>query len=648
MRYKRGNIEAVVPSRQDPFSVLSTRTGNALRSAGIRTEYGLAQWSADDLLCLRNFGVACLQEVERFLGARGLDLACKEGVEALPTYAAVPSEGLRGRIAWFSGTEVAAAMIAHETSRRQDAEEQRLDIVASCLGAFERELLCGAVDDVGVMAWGALTKLSLDFHPAPGRMSALLRALQFAPPQLYPLETFQESLEFRTIDAEVEQLLDVLMPRERMTIELRFGLRDGRPRTLDIVGEELGVTRERARQIEAQALEKLRGTFAVRPFPRTRTGVALCRESRSLADMTTTLMEHGLVATAAGVNGFVWAWRAIYPPESAFPTGLEEEMRTGVTTLQRSIAADVTDVARKLIRQTGVVTAHEIRVAMDRQDYRDLDIAVVLSAEGMLEVQAGVWSGRTSKSVPLSVASKMVSVCGPLTLRHIRRGLLRHQRRQRFPVRSSDMLKICLANYPDVFLIQGDSVLLAGSLSPPLGRAEQTWLDLIAQSGPVIHADQVQQAFARAGLRSVTAHVLLSNSEIVQRIRRSLYSLPGAVLSDEDIYAARARAVKIDPAPVLTYGQGGKVQFATTLQQYLGYGGIVSAGPVARLAGKWQASADGVACGEFTVGAPWIYGLHTAREALELQAGDRILIEFDTWTRRATISVLSRRHEPQR
>src|SRR5439155_3780 len=40
--------------------------------------------------------------------------------------------------------------------------------------------------------------------------------------------------------------------------ELRFGIKDGRPRTLDIVGNELGVTRERARQIEAQALEKLR------------------------------------------------------------------------------------------------------------------------------------------------------------------------------------------------------------------------------------------------------------------------------------------------------------------------------------------------------------------------------------------------------
>jgi RNA polymerase primary sigma factor len=56
----------------------------------------------------------------------------------------------------------------------------------------------------------------------------------------------------------VRSALDILTPRERTVIELRFGIKDGRPRTLDIVGNELGVTRERARQIEAQALEKLR------------------------------------------------------------------------------------------------------------------------------------------------------------------------------------------------------------------------------------------------------------------------------------------------------------------------------------------------------------------------------------------------------
>ena len=58
-----------------------------------------------------------------------------------------------------------------------------------------------------------------------------------------------------------EQLVDVLntlTPREEKVLRLRFGLDDGRARTLEEVGKEFNVTRERIRQIEAKALRKLR------------------------------------------------------------------------------------------------------------------------------------------------------------------------------------------------------------------------------------------------------------------------------------------------------------------------------------------------------------------------------------------------------
>ena len=58
-----------------------------------------------------------------------------------------------------------------------------------------------------------------------------------------------------------EQLLNALKtltPREEMVLKLRFGLEDGRQRTLEEVGREFKVTRERIRQIEAKALRKLR------------------------------------------------------------------------------------------------------------------------------------------------------------------------------------------------------------------------------------------------------------------------------------------------------------------------------------------------------------------------------------------------------
>ncbi len=58
-----------------------------------------------------------------------------------------------------------------------------------------------------------------------------------------------------------EQLIGVLhklTPREEMVLRLRYGIDDGRARTLEEVGREFNVTRERIRQIEAKALRKLR------------------------------------------------------------------------------------------------------------------------------------------------------------------------------------------------------------------------------------------------------------------------------------------------------------------------------------------------------------------------------------------------------
>jgi len=67
-----------------------------------------------------------------------------------------------------------------------------------------------------------------------------------------------DAASFSLLQEQLQEVLDTLSERERKVIELRFGLIDGHPRTLEEVGRVFGVTRERIRQIESKTLSKLR------------------------------------------------------------------------------------------------------------------------------------------------------------------------------------------------------------------------------------------------------------------------------------------------------------------------------------------------------------------------------------------------------
>ena len=67
-----------------------------------------------------------------------------------------------------------------------------------------------------------------------------------------------EAASFTMLREQLSSVLESLTPREQQVLRLRFGLDDGRTRTLEEVGQVFGVTRERIRQIEAKALRKLR------------------------------------------------------------------------------------------------------------------------------------------------------------------------------------------------------------------------------------------------------------------------------------------------------------------------------------------------------------------------------------------------------
>ena len=103
-----------------------------------------------------------------------------------------------------------------------------------------------------VRAYGRNT-ISLE-QPVGDENDTELGELLEDPDAVSPLDAVSDLL----LREQVERVLDSLDGREQRVIRLRFGLDDGRSRTLEEVGHEFGLTRERIRQIESHALRKLR------------------------------------------------------------------------------------------------------------------------------------------------------------------------------------------------------------------------------------------------------------------------------------------------------------------------------------------------------------------------------------------------------
>lgn len=520
----------------------------------------------------------------------------------------------------------------------------RIGLLTEILQIVEDQVRVGVLDDRALMRWRLCQHVTVTFAPRPRVISDLLGRLQYCPERVDDamLKELREALEVPHADMEVQTVLGQLQKRDRLIIRGRFSLE--RTQTLEALGAKIGLTRERVRQIEAKAVRKLRNALEARPAPRFWTAAILVAERgvTSVAEVKELLIERGLAGSLAGVDEFLLAWRAASPQAIPFPEAIVSTAKTGLTPYQRAASRDILRMARQLIRQTGVVSPEQILHAVNHTGLSRTDIVTVLRTKGLRELLPEQWTGSVRKSVPLNVARKMLAICGRLHVKQIRRGLTRHQRRQGYPVPPAGVLQAFLAEYPQEFEVENDGTIALREQTAgiELAKAESAWLEAVARHGPVVHSDTIYRVFANAGLAHVTAALIMRNSELVQRLDRGLYSLPGASITENHLTEGRAQAVRVDPDHDLRYQTDGCAILETTVQQYLGYGGLVSAGPAAALAGRWQAIVNAERISEFTVGSPWIFGLQTVQRRLGLQMGDRIQIRFDTWTKEAHFSIL--------
>jgi RNA polymerase primary sigma factor len=133
-----------------------------------------------------------------------------------------------------------SGQLAHKLGRKPTVSE-----IANAMGISEEK-----VKRIAKLARQPASLETPVFEPNQGQLSDLLADISVAS----PLEELDESLQRE----EIIKLLDHLKEKERDTLILRFGIQDGVPLTLEEIGKKFGLTRERVRQIETEAIKKLR------------------------------------------------------------------------------------------------------------------------------------------------------------------------------------------------------------------------------------------------------------------------------------------------------------------------------------------------------------------------------------------------------
>lgn len=131
---------------------------------------------------------------------------------------------------------------------QQFGREPTADEIASYLDTTESNII--------QLQLAYQTPISLDAEVRNGDDDSGTIITDFVPDDKFV--TPEQQIERISFVEDMQEVLDILSPRQRLVIKLRFGLEDGRERTLEEIGAELGISRERVRQIEYEALNKLK------------------------------------------------------------------------------------------------------------------------------------------------------------------------------------------------------------------------------------------------------------------------------------------------------------------------------------------------------------------------------------------------------
>jgi len=458
-----------------------------------------------------------------------------------------------------------------------------------------------------------------------GRHLALKRATQW----------LKRAVEYGCLDEEIHHIVDSLNERERLILANRYKI--DRPSTLEAVGEQLGITRERVRQIQQKVQKKLVARIKRSTLLYSAAALYVLRalkDNAVLATWTRQLVDIGFLKDSKSLELLIAVARATNSSELSLPMEFIRSLETHVP--QRVLAATkpVLEKARRVCRNCGAVRA----LSFTNERASEEDVEQILRLNGFEELHPGWWIRVTVECVPERVATKVVTYCGPVSPSSMRYALRRHLSRFQLPTPPSELLAKLLERRGNFTVINGLIHLTKPpAAKPTLSGPERVFLDMTLSDGTIVSFEAAHHRLLEAGFSTGSVTSLLKYSPIVQKITVALYSLLGAKYDEVDVQEAQAQLTRIPANSTLKARSDGVIEFETNAGTWLQYGGVLASGPAASLRGNWKLINDGMESGELIIDGNFMRGLSQASKSLGVVPGDRIRIDFNTWTREAKI-----------
>lgn len=452
-----------------------------------------------------------------------------------------------------------------------------------------------------------------------------------------------------SLEDELQDIVRSLSPTPfaARAVLLRFGFSGELPMTLESVGNELGVTRERVRQIQKRFMERMEKHRTWTP--------ALDRALR--------FIERSVPSSAENLEFNMNdqdLTRARFPVQSLIRAaelfgkrvGFVLETESGIIHAEENYipANEVRSTAARLVTHWGATTIEELRAILEAEGHSGVTPSAL---RGVLEVNPSFhwlddvrdwfWLSNTPRNRLLNQIEKIMSVAGSIDIASLRDGVGRHHRMKGFRPPREVLARLCETS--GLYGREGELIVEGPSLrdwKDVLADLERTLVEILFEHGPVMRREDLEHIAVGRGVNVNSFYVYLTYSPVLARFAPGVFGLRGARISAAEVQALIPPRVRTQR--ILDHG------WTTDGDVWIGYkashstvqSGVMSAPASLKsvIEGSFDLyTEDETPIGTLAVRDATIWGLSPFFRRRGVEEGDHLVVRIDIRAGRATVAA---------